>query len=703
MDRRPLADKGNVPVEQQRYIELDSPGPSPKRNTNTLGRDEPSTPTASTPRRSKSNLLPNAYAHAIAASTLTPKKRAVPQDENHARNVVLAAGQVSPSPKRARVGVRTPNSTSIGAAASGSTSKSVTLPPHSISSHEKLARTALVNKPSPGRRIPATQLLRPTPGAGPSASTFLQPAPRTKSAPKPTSVVTTTRIDKSSRISEHERQARLTQQQEEANVWRAKFRKAFPSFVFYLDSYDPAMLTQVAAAVESLGARVEPFFSKQVTHLVTTRSVPTLPVAPAEVEMHRKNALVSKTMPDKSSRNAVGAMVASAKVDKKPWSGLPQSIEAARRAKIESNASASTSTLDRRHASGSKPLPIHSDRNPFDEPGPPPSANDIVYKAKGFGMKVWHHSKLTTILNMLLGDQSTTVNQAAKEDLGALLAREKIEGTTERDPNAPRADFYYFPTKVVHYLLVEDATGEHRPIMIQEYEKPRDRQAAERPAWPKLYGELEGRCPFTYYDVSRHGNRTEKKPTANKTLRRALSLNQLGAPATASHELDRSAMTTNGNPYGDVGRSFLNEGMSLGGHCQESGTVAPYQLASGNSVNITSNIASTAQGSTTSFGPGTSGAGPGIMPLRHLPAGMGGIRRSVSVNEGLRARARAEVAAAAAAAARQKEKEKKPGYCENCRLKFDDIEEHMRTKKHQRFANNPDNFAEIDELILRCQ
>lgn len=34
-------------------------------------------------------------------------------------------------------------------------------------------------------------------------------------------------------------------------------------------------------------------------------------------------------------------------------------------------------------------VPLHSDRNPFDEPGPVPPPNDLLAKAQGFGMKVW--------------------------------------------------------------------------------------------------------------------------------------------------------------------------------------------------------------------------------------------------------------------------------------------------------------------------
>lgn len=34
-------------------------------------------------------------------------------------------------------------------------------------------------------------------------------------------------------------------------------------------------------------------------------------------------------------------------------------------------------------------IPLHSDRNPFDEPGPPLPANDVLRKAQSFGIKVW--------------------------------------------------------------------------------------------------------------------------------------------------------------------------------------------------------------------------------------------------------------------------------------------------------------------------
>lgn len=46
-----------------------------------------------------------------------------------------------------------------------------------------------------------------------------------------------------------------------------------------------------------------------------------------------------------------------------------------------------------------------------------------------------------------------------------------------------------------------------------------------------------------------------------------------------------------------------------------------------------------------------------------------------------------------------KEKELKPGYCENCRVKYDHFEDHIFTNRHRNFACDDENFKDIDELI----
>lgn len=43
--------------------------------------------------------------------------------------------------------------------------------------------------------------------------------------------------------------------------------------------------------------------------------------------------------------------------------------------------------------------------------------------------------------------------------------------------------------------------------------------------------------------------------------------------------------------------------------------------------------------------------------------------------------------------------ESKPGYCENCRVKYSDFEAHITMDKHRQFATDGANFDEIDQLI----
>ncbi|OJD19532.1 hypothetical protein AJ78_00503 [Emergomyces pasteurianus Ep9510] len=52
---------------------------------------------------------------------------------------------------------------------------------------------------------------------------------------------------------------------------------------------------------------------------------------------------------------------------------------------------------------------------------------------------------------------------------------------------------------------------------------------------------------------------------------------------------------------------------------------------------------------------------------------------------------------------KQKKRDPKPGYCENCRDKFEDFEEHVMTRKHRKFALTLSNWTELDELLHSLQ
>lgn len=46
---------------------------------------------------------------------------------------------------------------------------------------------------------------------------------------------------------------------------------------------------------------------------------------------------------------------------------------------------------------------------------------------------------------------------------------------------------------------------------------------------------------------------------------------------------------------------------------------------------------------------------------------------------------------------------KNAGYCENCRVKYESLEEHVLSERHQSFAQNPLNFEAIDSLIEKLK
>ncbi|RPB20919.1 hypothetical protein L211DRAFT_858577 [Terfezia boudieri ATCC MYA-4762] len=68
-----------------------------------------------------------------------------------------------------------------------------------------------------------------------------------------------------------------------------------------------------------------------------------------------------------------------------------------------------------------------------------------------------------------------------------------------------------------------------------------------------------------------------------------------------------------------------------------------------------------------------------------------------------RGRQATAVEAKKAARAPEPVKEPKPGYCENCREKFDHFDEHTISRRHRKFACNENNFADLDQLLEQLE
>lgn len=418
---------------------------------------------------------------------------------------------------------------------------------------------------------------------------------------------TTMRIDYGPRVSREERARREQQKAESQRQWKQSFGRAFPRFVFYLDRIDPAQQRTLTAQITQLGARVDDFFSRSVTHVVTTRP---LPAPPAE---HHDRPFVQSP---------------------RIVHGQPRS------------------------------LPQHSDWNPLEEAAPSLAPNDVLHKAQQFEMKLWRLSKLQSILSVLLAEDTPV--EGTRADLSQMLHQEKVHGTTERDPLALRSDYHYFGKNTYH-VLVTDATGEHRPIMAAEY----DRAAPEitgRTPWPVLYGELEGRGLFVPAD-SRDRERAARAEPKNNTY-------------IASLRRTRLADT----PESSVGPP------------------TPSLMASDNSIALLSTVPSTTSTNITS----QAGHSSVVLPDKRVaelnrraltPVDLNAdkgkvVRRMLGMLERRTSGRRGYS---------HQPRERRPGHCENCRCRFEDFEEHARSRRHRRFALDDANFVQLDELLQRVQ
>lgn len=213
-------------------------------------------------------------------------------------------------------------------------------------------------------------------------------------------------------------------------------------------------------------------------------------------------------------------------------------------------------------------------------------------------------------MEYLLKDRLPTPVAATgrEDDLSYLLEDERLHGTRERDKTAPRADWYYFP-KGAHYLLVDDATGESRPIMVKEFAKARPDEASP---WPVMHD------TFMKLSETAQANSLSGKALREKAWKTWVtreqdrdSNKQRGMALFDEHSSSSGSLTRTASLNSLKGRPMARR--LERGNAEES--LMPYQAASGNSVVLTSNIASTSNARSTSGNLTPNGVGYNGMAL----------------------------------------------------------------------------------------
>ncbi|KAL1837011.1 hypothetical protein VTJ49DRAFT_4396 [Mycothermus thermophilus] len=600
--------------------------------------------------------------------------------------------------------------------------------PKKVRSHADMMREEPYGQPPPAKRLMVERGVASPSRSKSVATTTARPVVQRsptkaiahRSASRATGVSSTTHK------STHAADLSKATEEELNNIraWRAQIRARFPKMVFYFESIPDDQRARLAKQVGRLGAREEKFFSIDISHVVTSRPIPPEKPKGSEREGAEEVGEEQPKTIDPSLLNRTADPTRSRLVfDKKP------SISKAR----------STDVLDRARDMGKKIWSLEK-----------------LQKILELALQSDAHGVGTTGASGRSGTQ--TVGRAGKDNLAQLLEKERVYGPSDRDPTVSSRDIVNFRG---YYIYIYDVEEKTKPIMIREYAKVSDPKDGD---WPQFRLVSEGRCPFIIdenYDAEKENRERARAKaraakaaaqetvehaatpaprddapaavTGKRTLAQMEDGNNRGAPGPApSADMFDRARVCNPPVLDFTQNAFIS-------HAKGGRLLAGEPVASGlQPSNVTSAIRSQVVSSTTG---GVLGAKAGTSKEIH------GLQRKVvlqkasmpalSQEAGSRRALAAEgthsgqvlVRSASASQAQQrlerveeeprqreklrrtasvpvpqpKKRDPKPGYCENCQDKFADFDEHIVSRKHRKFAENDDNWAQLDALLAQLK
>ena len=500
--------------------------------------------------------------------------------------------------------------------------------------------------------------------------------------------------------------------------------------------------------------REEKFFSRVVTHVVTSRPIP-----PEQ----------SATNPSEGSR---------ASVDHASGDGITQTVN--------------PSLLERNPE-------MHVHMSLKNDARREQTNMDILHRARRMGMKIWALEKLQRMIatindpdigghqeNSARSHNPTGGNSRARgeTDLSQVLRNELLSGPSDRDHLSSLKELVTFKGP---FIYIHDMNEKTRPVMVREYPKVNSRQDG---AWPQFRSAPLGRCPFIEEapskkewewireqeaDQERRGTPRPSgprkgpivipyKPKASKATAREPVEQPKPSPAgeEPSHQPPRPEMQDMGPPRPGSPRksseSFIppqvsRTGPFYTGHEPAASGMQPSNVTSAIRSQMVSSTAAAPgakaglskqvhelkrkvleKGNGLSTGaPPTNGTGDSAsskMNAQDKRPGKSNAKENHSnVVQEDTAKPERHGAAKKQAHSRKGSTQKKdrprdpkPGFCENCRDKFDDFEEvsyyllrlyhhwmltkffqHTQTRKHRKFAMTSSNWAELDDLLWELE
>ncbi|KAI1354638.1 Dfp1/Him1, central region-domain-containing protein [Xylaria sp. FL0043] len=535
---------------------------------------------------------------------------------------------------------------------------------------------------------------------------------------------------------------------DEIQAWKNHYRPRFPKFLFYFDQVPSDAAHRLKRQIAALGGRETAFFSVDVTHVITSRPIPT---------------------EDAASRDN-GHGMAVEKEAAQPEQEQAETINPSLLTRF-SNPTTRRKLFDadlRARAYRAPPQPADQGLRM------PKKAVDILIRARDMKKKIWTVDKLFRMMTLLLETDPYRCLEMAygrrknnpagqpesrgveDRNLLRLLQKERVNGPSDRDPTVLARELVHFKGP---YIYVYDIEEKQKPIMVKEYPKAPDKSKG---TWPQFQTAALGRCPFIEDSEIREAREAkEAQEEQRKARARAESQEPAGeikpilqAPRMApprpvtkkrtlgEMELDhnRQSSVTSAD-FPSLSRSFGRENMDfsrkaftsyaatgrlLGGEPVASG-VQPSNVTSAIRSQMISSTATT-PGVITGLSKEVHGLQRQVLKwnsqdrssrhatdtsfrednLTRRPPTLGrtSSRKLELIDENAKEDERTNDSRATKRAVHRKkphDRELKPGYCENCAEKYPDFDEHIESEKHREFADNEENWVELDDLLAQLE
>ncbi|ORX43787.1 hypothetical protein BCR36DRAFT_415386 [Piromyces finnis] len=321
----------------------------------------------------------------------------------------------------------------------------------------------------------------------------------------------------------------------------------------------------------------------------------------------------------------------------------------------------------------------------------PKENNDLKKSQNIVNCKEWTVAYLIRCINQIITDPGSTQQRLS---LTQRLQQEKIVGSglnTNREIHLLRQ----------YYLVVEDLLSLHRPIAVREYPIPKSEEKNLPSLWPQLYliENPNGRSPFNPpqpRDYLRHQQKNLKNETNTivKKTNNPGNINKI-------NENNNTAVIAPENANNHVANNNVQE-------LKQPSELIDKQQDSHSHIRHIHVGNSIASGIVSFSIKSRRDTGEIVVPISQYAKEKDWKRKEISIADNKK---KVEIKKVKTPPQKQGSKSgdksairppafmNKPGYCENCSVKFMNFGEHIKSIAHRSFAENKNNFISLDHLI----